>query len=89
MSIANQLLPSVIRCAREVEKQGMMVDQRQHGKWVEVPLDGSDGAQPHERTLAWMMRQGLLMRSGSGAGRGLKIDGSVAAVMGMPEYDDS
>lgn len=89
MAIAQELTDTVRKCALAVQKKGLMVDRKVHGKWVTVPLDEINDEQPSQRTLDWMVEQGLLRRSGSGAGQGWEVDGSVAAVMGMPEYDHS
>ncbi len=89
MAITAQLSASVIECARTVERSGRMVERQQGGQWVAVPLGEVGEDLPSERTIAWMKDRGLLTNSGSGAGRGLKIDSEVAAAMGMPEFDDS
>lgn len=81
MAVATELLDSVKACLRQVER-------RQNGVWVTVPL-GDDGDDPSGSTISDALYSGLLRRSGSGAGRGLKVDGEVAAAMGMPEFDDS
>ena len=90
MAIANQLSDAVRACAREVESRGLMVERRQGGKWVSVPLDDINEHQPNERTIGWMKHQGLLKNSGSGAGRGLMVDWEVAEAMGLSsDFNDS
>lgn len=80
MSVVNELSDTVRKCARQVERM-------RNGVWVTESSDDESG--PSDRTIAWMTERGLLCRSGSGAGRGLKVDSEVAAVLGMPEFDDS
>lgn len=80
MSVVSELSDTVKRCARQIERM-------RNGVWVTESSDDESG--PSERTITWMTERGLLCRSGSGAGRGLKVDGEVAAVLGMPEFDDS
>lgn len=80
MAIVDEYLPTVTACARQVERM-------RNGVLVSEPLDEENS--PSERTISWMKDCGLLTRSGSGAGRGLKIDSEVAAALGMTEFDDS
>lgn len=78
---AEELTQQVKACLRQVEWM-------RNGTWVTVPL-GVDEDEPSERTISGELHSGLLRRSGSGAGRGLKVDGEVAAALGMPEFDES